>query len=270
PAPGFVYEARDSASEADWLDGAEAMVWDSLAARISAPAYTAALAAWLRPRARVIEGARYAGWDGAIRLGSGERITAGAVVLAQGFSLFAALEALMGGSVGAGVKGQVAMLRLPETYAWVRRRPLIYDDGVYVVPKQDPLPGGGVGVALGGTDEKTWRDPSSADPAKAVFIERAHILCPTLRAGDVVSHWAGVRPKCWQRDPIVGRLPVEAPLWVVGGGFKISLGIAHRLGESLVDRLTARDPHAPLPETFEVAHHLAAMRPLKATPDQST
>ncbi|MEO1293831.1 MAG: FAD-dependent oxidoreductase, partial [Pseudomonadota bacterium] len=38
PAPGFVYEARDSASEADWLDGAEAIVWDSLAARISAPA----------------------------------------------------------------------------------------------------------------------------------------------------------------------------------------------------------------------------------------
>lgn len=263
--PALVYEARphgagSEAPDPGWLAPAAAPIghiWDSLAARLDPRAYVATLAAWLRPRARILEGVAYAGWDGAARLSDGSRVSAGAVALSAGHEGFRLLEQALGRGpedppLGSGVLGQAALLRLARPAP--PRAPLIYDDGVYVAAHGDRT------VAVGATSVTDWRE-NRPDPSEDGFLRRAQALCPALAGAEAVEWWSGVRPKARRRDPAVGRLPPErtdgAPIWAATGGFKISFGVAHRIGSALVDRLTDRDAPTPLPETFEITHHLA-------------
>ena len=88
-------------------------------------------------------------------------------------------------------------------------------------------------------------------------MERAQELWPALREAKFLSHWAGVRPRSFAKDPIVGALDDQSSVHVLTGGFKISFGIAHRLAQALVERLTGAKQQVGLPTSYEVAYHLA-------------
>ncbi len=247
------YEVRRDGAQAGWLEpdaAARGYVWDDFAARLAPRAYLAALRAGLvRAGVEVREGVGFAAWaQGRARLTDGGAIACGAVALATGFEMFALLAGLVGRDLGGGAQGQSALFRAPGFEA----RPLLYEDGVYVIPHDDGR------IAVGSTDRKSWNAPDAVDPSDRAFLERAAALCPPLRGLEPVAWWAGVRPKAWTRDPIVGRLPGPAPLWVAGGGFKIGFGVAHRIASALVDRLTARADPTPTPERFTVEAHLEA------------
>lgn len=251
------YAHRRDGALAGWLSDAAAplgYIEDQLAARLAPRAYLAALAAGLRTAGvEIREGVGVTGWaDGAALLSDGSREAAGALALAAGFESFPLLARLFGPDLGGGVQGQSARFRLARPLAEPEARPLLYDDGVYVIPHADGS------VAVGSTDRRRWDAPDAPDASDDGFLARAHALCPALTGAELVERWAGVRPKAWTRDPLAGRMPGVDPIWVATGGFKISFGIAHRIAAVVVDRLTAASHPVAAPESFAPEAHLAA------------
>ena len=164
----------------------------------------------------------------------------GTIVIAAGVAGFA----LAGISGAKGIKGQAALLRPNRRGSG----PVIYDDGVYVVPQQDGV------VAVGSTSENGFDDPMATDSALEALIARARALCPALDGAEVVERWAGVRPRAPRRDPLIGLLPGSDRIFLALGGFKIGFGIAHKAAEVLA-ALIDGEP-VDLPDSFRPEHHM--------------
>ncbi len=218
-------------------------VIETLSARIDPRRAVAALAAAVAARGGVIR----CGWRAtAVGAGGAEfdagRIAAGAVILAAG----AGLGVLAPGLPGRGVKGQAAVLDAAAPPG----APMIYADGIYVVPRPDGR------VAVGSTSEDDWDDPTTPDARLDAVIARARALCPALAGAAVVERWAGLRPRGARPDPMLGPLPGRPGVFVAGGGFKIGFAITPWVGEVLADMATGRQ--VALPAGFSVADHVAA------------
>ncbi len=229
---------------ADWLDQRAApfgIVRETLSARIAPRRACAALARALRELgAEIAEGWEMTDFsDGGID-GPDGTIAAKAVILACGVEGFARISP----KAGQGEKGQAALLR-PEDPA--EGLPMIFHDGIYVVPQADGT------VAVGSTSERDWR-VDGPDRMLDRVLERAAVFCPALRDAEVIERWAGIRPRPRMRDPMLGPLPGHARVFVANGAFKIGFGIAHKVGEVLADLVEGRDPE--IPKSFSLGHHL--------------
>jgi len=260
----FELSHLDATAFADWINPAEAplgLFWDPLAARIHPPSYLEALRSALGARCDVYENWPFASHDpasgSATRADGAVSITAERVVLAAGYETYAIAERMTGLRLGRGIKGQAVLLSagLPL------ERPIIYDDGMYIVAHSRDR------CAVGSTTEREWSDPCSTDDAIEARLAAARKVCPPLRTAKVISRWAGVRPQSAARDPIVGRLPTESPIYVATGGFKITFGIAHAVAARLIESITTGQ--APnLPATFDPEVHIAAANGRTAGNDQ--
>lgn len=178
---------------------------DTLAARLSPRRACAALAAAIRAGGgTVIEGA------GA----QTPEALDGTVVWATGAPGLAALGADMGRSVGTGVKGQSALLRLDAPDA-----PQVFADGLHIVPHADGT------VGIGSTTEREAAG-TGTDAQLDALIAQARALCPALADAPVVDRWAGIRPRAASRAPLLGAWPGRPGHFVANGGFKIGFGIA--------------------------------------------
>jgi len=133
---------------------------------------------------------------------------------------------------------------LPDTF------PVIYDDGVYIVPHD-------TATAIGSTSDTAYDDPTSVDAARiAQIVQRAEALVPSLQHMRSTQLWANVRPRAAAKDPIVGCLDSEQGIWALTGGYKISFGIAHRCAQALIEDITSAAPPVTLPATYRAVHHL--------------
>ncbi|MEP2942879.1 MAG: FAD-binding oxidoreductase [Hyphomicrobiales bacterium] len=242
----------------DWLSPERApfgYVLDTLAARVNPREYLAALTAYLNNRATLQNGFTFEHFDdGVATFNKGaESVKAGAIVLAQGYQTFSYLKNTHNIDIGTGIKGQAAHFELKVE----ADRPVIYDDGVYIVPQDNGT------CAVGSTAEKIWTDPDTPDLSVTDFIDKAFLLCPSLKDAPFLGRWAGVRPKCYERESVIGRIADDQPIYVATGGFKISFGLAHRLSEVLVDEIVGRKSRIMLPPVFTTQHHLerAATKP---------
>lgn len=238
-----VWEVADPAP--DWLArqaAAHGAVHETLSARVAPRAAVAALAAAVVARG----GELRCGWralaveDGSVRFDGGP-VKAGAVILATGATGGPTREPPL-----RGVKGQAALLAAtaPE------RTPLIYEDGVYVVPQPSRL------VAVGATSEDTWDDPAATDARLEEVIARARALCPALRDAPIVERWAGLRPRGPRPDPMLGPLPGRERVYLASGGFKTGFGLAFAVGEAMADMVEGAA--LALPPGFTLAAHMAA------------
>ncbi len=246
----------------DWLtpEAAElGIFWDPLAARIDPGRYIAALKASLEGRCAIFEGWPLANYDpasGVAVAGNGASdLIAGRIVLAAGYQTFGLSKQLTGLTLGSGVKGQAVVLKaeMPQ------ERPIIYDDGMYIVAHSDSY------CAIGSTTEPDWNDPRAVDDGMAAKLAQARRICPPLRDAPVVSQWAGVRPQSAARDPIIGQLVPETPIYIASGGFKITLGIAHTAAQRLIDGMIEDRSPTGLPASFAPAVHVAAAQSGAAT-----
>jgi len=226
-------------------------VHDTLAARIHPEMYIAALKASVSaaPDIALMEHWHFGHFDEERRIvhsaGGASRLIAERIVLAAGYETFPLLEPMLGRVIGGGVKGQAAVFACPEGIG----KPLIYDDGVYIVPHSNGL------CAVGSTTEKQWQDAARPDMTRWDFIERAKALCVPLKTADMLGRWAGVRPRCRLTDPLVGRLPGR-PVWVATGGYKITFGIAHRMARYIANDICGHPCTIDIPPTFQPEHHL--------------
>ena len=215
--------------------GAFGWVHETLSARIYPSAAMGALAAAVKARGAVFHYGR---------VEDPAEIAAGAVIIAAGHQSPALCPTLPDG-VLRGVKGQSALLR-----ADVGARPIIFDDGIYVVPQ------GAYGVAVGSTSEQTWQSAISTDEGLDHCIARARHLLPILHDAPVVARWAGIRPRGRFPDPALGPVPGRPGQWLMTGGFKIGIGLCHTLAQDLAAMVAGETPD--LPERFHLDAHLGA------------
>ena len=256
----FFWKVEDSPTFPGWLGEdftGSGIVLDTLAGRVAPRALLAVLSTWLRRQERVVleEGcwvARFDLADGKAELSDGRTIAFGRCVLANGVESFSDLDALgelpATRPIGVAVKGQAALLDAGADHGL----PVIFSDGLYIVPHEDGR------VAIGSTSEDHFDQPFSTDERLDALIARARAFAPCLQDAPVIERWAGLRPKAIGRDPIAGQHPEHARLFVLGGGFKISFGIAHRLADAVVGEILGRP--TSLPASFQPGHHLLLQR----------
>lgn len=253
----YFWNVMDGADRPGWPAdefAAAGVVFDTLAARVSPRSLLAVLKAWFGMQQNVVleEGCAVSGIEprsGRALLSDGRTVAFDICILANGVATFDVLDRLKGGSpaqpIGVPVKGQAALLDAKIDPTW----PVIFHDGLYIIPHEDGR------VAIGSTSEDRFDEPFSTDEQLEALIARACRFAPWLEQAPVVERWAGLRPKAIGRDPIAGRHPEYDRLFVLGGGFKISFGIAHRLAEGVISAIASGAE--TLPSSFTVAHHLA-------------
>ncbi len=156
------------------------------------------------------------------------------------------LEALNEGHhrmVGAGVKGQAALLDYD-----MRGAPQLFVDGLHVIPHLDGT------VAIGSTSEREYAAPDMTDGLLDEIIDRTRNAVPMLRNAAVLKRWAGARPRARSRAPMLGHWPDKPGHFIANGGFKIGFGMAPKVAHVMAD-LLLEDRNA-IPDGFDVAASL--------------
>lgn len=142
--------------------------------------------------------------------------------------------------IGAGVKGQAALL----DYA-APGSPQVFAGGVHIIPHSNGT------TAVGSTSERNFENPSSTDAQLDVVIEAARTALPALRNADVIDRWAGVRPRSRSRAPMLGAWPEKPGHFIANGGFKIGFGMAPKVAQVMADLVLEQKDW--IPEGFRIA-----------------
>jgi glycine oxidase len=164
---------------------------------------------------------------------------AGKTIWATGVQGLTDLSAAHAHDVGAGEKGQAALLKFDMPNA-----PQLYADYLHVIPHVD----GTVGV--GSTSERHYDDPFSTDEQLEDIIDRIRTALPVLADAPVIERWAGLRPRSRTRAPMLGALPDRPNHFVANGGFKIAFGLAPKIAEVMADLVL--DGQNNIPEIFDI------------------
>jgi glycine/D-amino acid oxidase-like deaminating enzyme len=249
PAPAPRMWIEDASPDPGWLaPPAHGVQIDDLSARIAPRAFLAALrAACLSAGVMFREGAQVVAVDGAgADLAGGERIAAGAVIVAAGAGSFALLSPHLGvpaPGLGWAIKGQAAFFDVPAPQGAAA----INDGGIWIIPQDG-------GIAVGSTSEKTW-DAPGPDALLDVVLAAAAALCPRLLGQTPRERWAGLRPRAIGRRPMAGPIPGAPGLWTATGGFKIGFALAHVIARALAEELSGA--RAPMLDAFAPCAHVA-------------
>lgn len=150
----------------------------------------------------------------------------------------------LGRPMGNGVKGQAALFAHDAA-----GMPQIYAEGLHLIPHLDGT------FAVGSTSERDFDAPETTDGQLEELIARARDLVPALDGAEVLTRWAGVRPRARSRAPLLGPWPGRAGHFLANGGFKIGFGMAPKVAEVMVDLvLEGRDE---IPAEFHSAAAVA-------------
>ncbi len=148
----------------------------------------------------------------------------GSVVWATGYKGLEELSASRGRLVGAGIKGQSALLSFDASDL-----PQLFADAVHIVPHENAT------VGVGSTSEREFDDPSSTDEQLDDVLMRAIEAFPVLQNAPVLDRWAGVRPRAKSRAPMLGEHPYRPDEFIANGGFKIGFGMAPLVSKVMAD-----------------------------------
>lgn len=167
----------------------------------------------------------------------------GAVIWATGIAGLEALNKTHSRAVGAGVKGQAALMAYDAAGA-----PQLFVDGVHIMPHLDGT------VAIGSTSERTFDDGATTDALLDPVIEKARKAVPALAHAKVIETWAGVRPRARSRAPMLGAWPDRSGHFIANGGFKIGFGMAPKIAQVMADLVL--EERNNIPDGFDVAASL--------------
>ena len=148
----------------------------------------------------------------------------GMIVHATGWQGLDALSEGRDRTMGAGVKGQAALLRCD-----LGPHPQVFADGLHIVPHDDGT------LAVGSTSERDLTSPAKTDAQIEGLIARARAALPALRDAPVIQRWAGVRPRARSRAPMLGAWPDRQGHFIANGGFKIGFGMAPGVARVMAD-----------------------------------
>lgn len=164
---------------------------------------------------------------------------AGQVIWATGYRGLEELSQQRGRLVGAGIKGQSALLEFDA-----RDQPQLFADALHIIPHANGT------VGIGSTTEREFDDPTSTNAQLDDVIARARAVFPVLQNAPVLDRWAGVRPRARTRAPMLGAHPYRAGEFVANGGFKIGFGMAPKVAEVMAD--VVLEGQDGIPQSFRV------------------
>ena len=198
------------------------VVLDTLSARLHPRQACAALAAALAARGVSI---------------AAEGPDLGQVLWATGAAGLEALNANQTRQVGAGIKGQAALLAFDA-----RDQPQVFAGGVHIVPHGDGT------IAVGSTSEREFADPNTTDAQLDDVIAAARAAVSALQGAPVIERWAGLRPRARSRAPMLGAHPQANGQFIANGGFKIGFGMAPKIAQVMADLIL--EGRADIPPGF--------------------
>ncbi len=164
-------------------------------------------------------------------------------VHATGVAGLEALNANHSRLVGAGIKGQAALLGFARPDA-----PQLFADTLHIIPHADGT------TAIGSTTERDYDDPARTDAQLDDIIARARAAVPALADAPVLARWAGLRPRSRSRAPMLGAWPDRSGHFIANGGFKIGFGMAPKVAHVMADLIL--EGRNTIPQGFEVAASL--------------
>jgi glycine oxidase len=140
------------------------------------------------------------------------------------------------------VKGQMIALAPPPGTAIPE--PVIWGEGVYLVPRSDRL-------LVGATVEEAGFDLGLTETARDDLRARAERLISGLKHWTLAEHWAGLRPRSPDGLPLLGRL--GNGVFVAGGQYRNGILFAPAIAEHLRDLVLGRAAVIPAfdPQRFQ-------------------
>ncbi|MCV6823277.1 MULTISPECIES: NAD(P)/FAD-dependent oxidoreductase [Halocynthiibacter] len=160
------------------------------------------------------------------------------VIWATGAAGLEALSSEFDAPIGAGEKGQAALLGLS-----IEGKPQLYANSIHVIPHANGT------TAIGSTTERDFNDAGETDDLLDDLLAKTRETFPVLANAPVIERWAGARPRSQTRAPIVGRYPGHDGQFIANGGFKIGFGMAPKLAQCMAELvLEGRDA---IPDEFK-------------------
>lgn len=142
--------------------------------------------------------------------------------------------------MGNGVKGQAALFDFDAASL-----PQLFADTLHIVPHLNGT------VAVGSTSEREFDAADTTDSQLNDVIARALAAFPVLEGAQIITRWAGVRPRSRSRAPMLGAHPFRTGEFVANGGFKIGFGMAPKVGDVMADLVL--DGRITYPADFDVS-----------------
>jgi glycine oxidase len=121
---------------------------------------------------------------------------------------------------------------------------ILLQGDIYLIPRRDGH------LLVGSTREDVGFDKSTTEEARAMLLQRAHVLLPALRDMPIIKHWAGLRPASPGNIPTIGRHPHLLNLYINSGHFRYGVTMSPASVEVLLNTLNGT------PQPFDVAPYL--------------
>ncbi len=134
------------------------------------------------------------------------------------------------------VRGQMLLFRMPPGTL----RPILLQDGIYLIPRDDGL------ILVGSTMEEVGFDKSVTPETRVNLRDRAVAILPAMARAEFVHHWAGLRPGSPENIPTIDRHPQIENLYVNSGHFRYGVTMAPASARLLANLLFGR------PQPFDV------------------
>jgi glycine oxidase len=97
---------------------------------------------------------------------------------------------------------------------------IVYQDGFYMIPRQDGY------LLAGSTLEDVGFDTTTTESARMELIQKAQSIMPSLQGLPVIKHWSGLRPGTPHNMPIISTHPSIDNLYLNTGHFRYGLSMA--------------------------------------------
>ncbi len=158
--------------------------------------------------------------------------TADRFVLATGAWAGLGLPGLAGVPNVRPIRGQMLLFKL-EVGALDT---ILYQDGLYLIPRRDGH------ILAGSTVEDVGFDKSTDGATRQRLHAQAAELLPALKSIEPIKHWAGLRPGAPDNIPIIDRHPDFDNLFVNAGHFRYGVTLAPASAELLLDLMEGQTP----------------------------
>lgn len=126
------------------------------------------------------------------------------------------------------MRGQILLYQVPKTFL----KTIVYQDGFYMVPRQDGF------LLAGSTLEDVGFDAGVTEAVKNALQQKAEAILPALKDMPIVKHWSGLRPGTPDNLPTIARHPTVKNLYLNTGHFRYGLTMAPASAEKIVSLIS--------------------------------
>lgn len=126
------------------------------------------------------------------------------------------------------MRGQILLYQVPATFL----NTILYQDGFYMVPRQDGY------LLAGSTLEDVGFDTGVTEAVKQALQQKAETILPALKDMPIIKHWSGLRPGTPENLPTIARHPTVNNLYLNTGHFRYGLTMAPASAARIVKLLS--------------------------------